>query len=952
MFAGNKDRGSVGSAYSASPPRTPEPIERRHDRPRSLHLDIGPGTPEAPYHLTGKDIVYSPGALDSVVRVLLASSGYRGMPVSHEPMNGDPGKEPVLVSTTDMDDETGVKRQRRLVPRRRRIAAPPPAVEPVDGLVEPVIETAPVRALPETAVSRGGTLPPSISWETVAYGVMVLLAIFTRFWDLGQKALHHDESLHAYYSWVYSIGNGYRHDPLMHGPFLFHFNALIYLLFGDSDATSRYGPAFFGVLMVAMPWLLRGPRFLGKYGALAASFFILVSPSILYQSRYIRHDIYTIGGTLFLFICIFRYLETPRRAWLIAGSATLAFLFTNHEIVFAIAAIFFLFLYGAVMIEQFTAFRRTGDRRAWELVGVHAGYLIGMLLLLVAVPSSHRHDLLDIPWENPTPAQENAYYKMFVTNPLVIGATILTIAFLVGLWWVLGRNRPTVASVPADNAEPAELPAAPAGGRIYMIPADGFSVTSALKTAWMDKTGLLLTAGAFLLVFVPLYTSMFTNMAGLRSSTIDTDGTLLYWLGQHDYRRGDQPWFYFIVLLPQYEFIVATLGAVLMTVTFVRAGAALLGWRAGRQLFFRFFLSVWFVLIFAGLSYAGEKMPWLLVHISLPGCLLAAAMVGALVDMAIAKRSRGVEAIREPEWFGLAPRDWGLAGMIVLLGAAFVWIAGPLTFGQFIGTPDGSHAGIRRAVTEAAADNWWWLAIPFLLTAALIIGWIVWRGIQRTSFAVMSALILGLTLLQVHAGWRMSMYEADVPKDMLIYTQTSPDVTRVMSEITALSDELTGGQHLEVWYDSDVSWPFQWYLRDFDRARFIGASLSQDPGTASVLLLGGNADMNGQFLQNYTATNYVLRWWFPEETYRGFAIAPEIPVGRSAWRSTDQPHGPIDILRSIFDTVEGEQNMDNQLRLYRLLMYRDLDWEIGQTPFRLYVRNDLLPLFNSIRYSQ
>ncbi len=76
------------------------------------------------------------------------------------------------------------------------------------------------------------------------------------------------------------------------------------------------------------------------------------------------------------------------------------------------------------------------------------------------------------------------------------------------------------------------------------------------------------------------------------------------------------------------------------------------------------------------------------------------------------------------------------------------------------------------------------------------------------------------------------MHDADVPKDMLIYTQTSPDVTRVMSEIDALSDELTGGEHLEVWYDSGVSWPFQWYLRNYDNARFIGASLTQDPGNA------------------------------------------------------------------------------------------------------------------------
>ena len=89
----------------------------------------------------------------------------------------------------------------------------------------------------------------------------------------------------------------------------------------------------------------------------------------------------------------------------------------------------------------------------------------------------------------------------------------------------------------------------PQHGRIYATPADGFSVTNAVRAIWEDKTGLMMAIFAYLVVFVPLYTSMFTNMAGLRSSTIDTDGTLLYWLGQHDFKRGEQPWFYFLLLL-------------------------------------------------------------------------------------------------------------------------------------------------------------------------------------------------------------------------------------------------------------------------------------------------------------------------------------------------------------------------------------------------------------------
>ena len=52
----------------------------------------------------------------------------------------------------------------------------------------------------------------------------------------------------------------------------------------------------------------------------------------------------------------------------------------------------------------------------------------------------------------------------------------------------------------------------------------------------------------------------------------------------------------------------------------------------------------------------------------------------------------------------------------------------------------------------------------------------------------------------------------------------------------------------------------------------------------------------------------------------------------------------------IFDTVGNQSQIDYQLRLYRLLMYRDLDSNMGQTNFTLYIRNDLLPLYNSIRY--
>src|SRR5436853_61892 len=64
------------------------------------------------------------------------------------------------------------------------------------------------------------------SW--VPFAGLTLLAFAMRMIDLGARAMHHDESLHALYSWYLFVGRGYTHDPMMHGPFLFHFTALLY----------------------------------------------------------------------------------------------------------------------------------------------------------------------------------------------------------------------------------------------------------------------------------------------------------------------------------------------------------------------------------------------------------------------------------------------------------------------------------------------------------------------------------------------------------------------------------------------------------------------------------------------------------------------------------------------------------------------------------------------------
>ncbi|MDH4138842.1 MAG: TIGR03663 family protein, partial [Anaerolineae bacterium] len=145
-----------------------------------------------------------------------------------------------------------------------------------------------------------------LDWEKAIYLLILVVAIVTRFWDLGARGMSHDESLHALYAWKLYAGQGYQHNPMMHGPFLFHFNALIYFLFGDNDYTSRISTALFGVVLVMLPYFMR--RWLGRVGALLTSVMLLISPSILYYSRYIRHDALIVVWVVILLIAFFRYL--------------------------------------------------------------------------------------------------------------------------------------------------------------------------------------------------------------------------------------------------------------------------------------------------------------------------------------------------------------------------------------------------------------------------------------------------------------------------------------------------------------------------------------------------------------------------------------------------------------------------------------------------------------------
>ena len=787
----------------------------------------------------------------------------------------------------------------------------------------------------------------TVTFEQFVWALLVVLAGVSRFWDLGYRALMHDESIHTYYPWLLYRGDGYTHDPLSHGPFLFHANALIYFLFGDTDATSRFMPAIAGMLLVFAPWLLRGPHHLGRFGALAAGTFFLVSPALLYYTRFIRHDPYTVVGTLFLLIAIFRFIERPQRRWIILAGGMLGFLYTNHEIVFALAALFAGLLALALL---------AGQLRPLIPVIIGGGALGAIVVLFHrARPASLGGALPAIPWNQsgpaalqPTPANQRQFYVDLITHPYVLSLLGVVALTVVAAWLVLRH----LTLPDAREADPDGYPRGWVEVR-FKDAAPG-SINAAFRNAWRDKIGLQIALLLAVAIVATLFTTFFTNLGGLATGTFATDGTLLYWLAQQSVQRGEQPWFYFLVMAPQYELIAIGLGLPAIALTLWRGFGVLLRLRAGdATLTFRLFLVGWAAGITVALSYAGEKMPWLIVHIALPLILLAASLVGELVDRWRASLTVRADAdSRPPSRFGKLRGRWAIPAItaaLLVTGAAWLILAAHLSSPRFVTARD----QITRSIAPSALDDWWKLIVPPTV-AIVLIALAVWlAGATRAARATMAALLIGLLLLQVHAGFRLSFTQGDVARDGLIYNTTTPDVQRMVSDLERLSYELNGDRGLAIQYGNDVNWPLYWYLRNFSGSYF-DASVTAGTDTPVIILPSSAADRARPTLSGtYTEQPYVLRWHEPESAiYRNFAIAPELPPGRSAWRNEADPHGPGAILRSIWDSVMTQTTAEGQQRLWRIVFFREMPDQTINFDYSLFIRNDLVPTYNTIHYDE
>jgi uncharacterized protein (TIGR03663 family) len=502
-------------------------------------------------------------------------------------------------------------------------------------------------------------------------------------------------------------------------------------------------------------------------------------------------------------------------------------------------------------------------------------------------------------------------------------------------------------------------------------------VTTRALALWREQRNVLWIAlGILAAVFVLLYSNFFTDPRGILDGLYQG---LAYWLGsQHEFARGKQPWYYYLMQLPIYEptallgslagvgllfawgrervlvpvaaliaalvfFISNMLGVVGMLLGVGLLGGAIYllasGWWRGaerwgrkqaetgwvesavddqpaahdleaspdeaangvegtaaaepaqelqaarpRAPLFPLFLAFWFIGALVAFSWAGEKMPWLVVHIALPGNLLAAWALGRLLDSV--------------EWRALPDRRAALIPVALLLLLIALGVA--LWRISSAGEGQAGQAALLQAI------------IPLLFGGGLLFG-ILTIGQQigaRATLALCALTIFGvLAVYTIRSTWLVVYDHPDTPEELLIYVQSTPDVPLIVNDIKTLAINQTrnsrsagdpiGGRTMPVIMDSgdaesgegSLAWPYQWYFRDFQRIENRNADFFRNATADSFQVPADPKQPDGEkelapvvmvsvphitdATRQALEENYVMRynsklnWWFPEGDLTG-----------------------------------------------------------------------------------
>ncbi len=721
----------------------------------------------------------------------------------------------------------------------------------------------------------------------ILVGLIIILTILSRLTNLGIRVMSHDEVNHVVPAFDLFSGRGYRHDPVTHGPFQFPLMALSYFLFGDNDFTSRLPHATFSIASVLFI-LFFYRRYLGKYGAIAAAVFFMISPFLLFYGRYARNDAICAFWGVATFYVLLRFFESDLSKYLVMFTVLLSLNFSTKETAYIFCAQLMIFVFIIVVMD---IFRLLGDQKVRTKFILINGFLVVVLAACIAMSVFFVKQAGQLVQTGQVVlGLANADQLNDVTAFLGIAITIIKLTlpiiiplifslgffvyirpylnwkymegsrafavFILTLSFVLPLLVPFLVIFGGQNPVAYNEPFPILIDYIYLAYFFGLSVI--IGSIW-DEKNWWKYAVIFFGIYITLYSTFFTNTVGILTGMI---GSLGHWLAQQGVARGGQPSYYFaFILIPIYEFI----GAFGIFLAFFFGFKQRSFWskpddpsnedsETSTNAVSHLSLPVPAIFIFFAITsliaytLAGEKMPWLTVHIAFPMLLAAGWSFEKTIQLyAIQENSS------QNRWLKFI----NLVVVIVFIALLFVQVWG-------------NHAPFQGKSQVQLQDTNYFL---FLLILVALSGYFLVKqykyfSLRKLFSSAMLAVFLLLGILTARASYRASFINYDYPYEFLVYAHAADGPKIVLKQIEEISKRTTKGLDIKVAYDNHGLYPYWWYLRNYPNKIVYLENPTRTLEEAPLIIAGSDkyAKIDAIVRDNYYAYEYMRLWW-PMQDY-------------------------------------------------------------------------------------
>lgn len=715
----------------------------------------------------------------------------------------------------------------------------------------------------------------------ILIALIILLAVFTRFFHLGERVMSHDEVNHVVPAFDLYSGRGYRHDPITHGPLQFHLMAFSYFLLGDNDFTSRLPHAIFSIATVVFI-LVFYRRYLGKFGSLAAGVLFVISPFMLFYGRYARNDAICAFLAVVALYAILRYFEEGRQSMLFLLATSLGLNFAAKETTYIFTAQLLIF---ALILTFMDLLRLKWDSRREKLRFLFSNSL-AIIIVVAAIGSSAflagriyvNIQQSAIPVAPPGGGLLSLIGDNFpfLLNSLPfilpLAVSLIALVFLKPYlrWDILNPSRafnllilagtlvlPLLAPFPVTFAgiDPT------AYGESFVVFVNTIYIAylfglSAMIGSYWDYQFWWKCALVFFGVFVVLYTTFFTNTVGFITGLI---GSLGHWLAQQEVQRGGQPSYYYaLILIPIYEFVgaLATLTALYFGIRHRSFWTELPGneeTQEEKQVFSNFLplpslFLYWTITSLIAYTVAGEKMPWLTVHIVFSMLLTAGWVLERMI--------RNYQA--EP-----THKDRGLLRFAVLTLAVILALLIILQLW-------GNRAPLQGNTQQQLGDTNYFI---FLLLSFWAAVYIIQRnhllaGFRQALNAIGLVIFTLLSLVTARTAYQSSFINYDYPLEFLVYAHAADGPRHVLEQVEEVSRRTTGGLDIKVAYDNHALYPYWWYMRNYPNKIVYLENPTRALEEAPMIIAGSDkyAKIDTIVRDNYYAEEYTRLWW-PMQDY-------------------------------------------------------------------------------------